>query len=313
NPGPDTLTTTRALIRAVQDARASVRFFRNSFSNGNPYGIDTSMIFFGGTSTGGMIALHLAYLDRMSDFPLWCDTTKTGMGGGLQGLSGHPFYGATTTPIPSTVKAVISICGAITDTSWIHAGGIPAICFHGDSDKTIPYNHGPMVFQSTYKVQYVYGGDAVRYRALHQGMRICMKEYIGQDHLPEVNPFGTGPAFLDTTLNMTRNLLVSFTCGDAFTCYYHNPFVLGVKEQTEALAIHCYPNPAGSFLTVDMGETEGMGSELTLYGMMGQELRHYTNLHASVFTLERGNLAPGLYLLSLTRNGKRIQMRIIFN
>jgi hypothetical protein len=311
-PSPDTLTSTRALIRGVQDGRAAVRFFRNSYANGNPYGIDTSNIFFGGTSVGAMVALHLAYLDRMSDFPLWCDTTKSGMGGGLQGLSGSAFYSATTTPIPSTVKAVINICGAILDTSWIHPGGIPLISFHGDSDKTIPYDQGAMLFQTAYKLQVVQGGHAIMRRANNIGLVNCFDEYIGQDHLPEVNPLDPGPAYLDTTLNMTRNFLVHFTCGDPLVCTYTNPFVLGIKEQAQKTTLHCYPNPATSTITVDMGEANEP-SELTLYNSMGQELRHYSGVRDSQFTLERGNLASGLYLLVVDRNGKRIQVRIVFN
>ncbi|MFI5149011.1 MAG: alpha/beta hydrolase fold domain-containing protein [Bacteroidia bacterium] len=312
-PGPDTLTVTRALIRAMQDARASVRFFRNSFANGNPYGIDTSMIFFGGTSTGGMVALHLAYLNSMSDFPLWCDTTKTGMGGGLQGLSGTKYYTATTTPVPSNVSAVISICGAITDTSWIHAGGIPVICFHGDSDKTIPYGSGTLYLESSFKVKQVQGSYNVIRRASNQGLTTCFYEYVQQDNLPEVSPLGSGPAFLDTTLNLTRNFLATFTCGDTLHCNYRNRFVLGVKEQVHALSLQAYPNPALASVTLEWASPEEGKAELVLYSSMGQELRHYQTVTARPFTLERGNLASGLYFIAVRCQGTQSVIRIVFN
>ena len=53
-----------ALLRAVQDMKAAVRFFYKDKSTTNTYKIDTNNIFIGGSSAGAITALHVAYLDK---------------------------------------------------------------------------------------------------------------------------------------------------------------------------------------------------------------------------------------------------------
>lgn len=88
-PGPDSTDATEAVIRAVHDAKAAVRFFKKDVSTmGNTYGVDTSNIFFMGVSAGGFMALQVAYLDDPNEFPSWADTTgQFGLHGGTEGLS----------------------------------------------------------------------------------------------------------------------------------------------------------------------------------------------------------------------------------
>jgi len=54
-----------AIMRAVHDMRASVRYFRKTVAeDGNPYRINPDEIYVGGVSAGGFITLHLAYMDE---------------------------------------------------------------------------------------------------------------------------------------------------------------------------------------------------------------------------------------------------------
>jgi para-nitrobenzyl esterase len=303
-PGPDTLAGMRAVIRAMHDCRAAVRYFRKSVANGNPFGIDSSMIFIGGLSSGAIAATHLAYLDLMNKFPLWCDTTKAGMGGGIEGKSGTPGYS-------SRVKAVISICGAIGDTSWIQAGSTPILSFHGDKDSTVPYDRGHIDFLNQYKLQTVYGGHSILRRVTNLGIPNCFEQYTGQNHLPEFAADSVGSAFQDTTLNMTRNFLIHFVCGDPLSCTYKLP--LAVLEQSRSIqTLHCYPNPANTLLHIDL-QDNGFAAEVRLYNAMGMEVRNYSGLHTAVLSIERGSLPSGLYLLELIQNQKRNIARVIFN
>ena len=52
------------LLKAVADAKSAIRYFRKDFANGDTYGIDSNTIFIGGYSAGGVIAVHLAYIDN---------------------------------------------------------------------------------------------------------------------------------------------------------------------------------------------------------------------------------------------------------
>ena len=131
--GPDSVDATETVVRAVHDARAAVRFFKKDYAeNSNTYRIDTNRIFFGGVSAGGIIAVHLAYLDRESEMPTYIDTSQAGLGGGLEGTTGNSGY-------KSNVRAIISSAGALRDTSWMQGHDTPIISFHGDIDGTVPY------------------------------------------------------------------------------------------------------------------------------------------------------------------------------
>jgi acetyl esterase/lipase len=104
-----------AVMRATQDARAAVRFFKRTFAeDANPYGIDTNHIYLIGSSAGGFTALHLAYLDKVSEVPSSIDLNDPTLTGGLEGNSGSPGYN-------SDVNAIVSLAGALGDVAWMES------------------------------------------------------------------------------------------------------------------------------------------------------------------------------------------------
>ena len=124
---PQTDTTTyEAMYRAVQDAKAAIRFFRK---NANKYGIDINQIYIMGGSAGAIAVLHLAYLDQ-SEVPKFIDINKMGT---LEGSSGNDEYS-------SKVNAVISCWGALVDFHYMKSGDIPVFSIHGMKDKAVPFD-----------------------------------------------------------------------------------------------------------------------------------------------------------------------------
>ena len=124
---PQTDTSTfEAMYRAVQDAKAAIRFFRK---NAEKYGIDINQIYIMGGSAGAIAALHLAYLDQI-EVPKFIDVTKMGS---LEGTSGNSGYS-------SKVNAVISCWGALADYRWMKKGDIPVFVIHGMKDKAVPFD-----------------------------------------------------------------------------------------------------------------------------------------------------------------------------
>jgi hypothetical protein len=114
-----------AMVRAVQDGKAAVRFFRRFSSL---YCVDTSQIFVTGSSAGSITALHMAYL-RQNEIPSYVDLSS--LGGTLEGTSGNAGYS-------SLVQGVISNWGAMVDYNYIKPGDVPVYCVHGLSDVTVP-------------------------------------------------------------------------------------------------------------------------------------------------------------------------------
>jgi len=129
------------VLKAVSDAKAAIRYFRKDFTNGDTYGIDPNTIFVGGYSAGGVIAVHLAYIDNVSDLPtspINVQTIVNDVGGvhGLEGDAGN--YGYS-----SGVSGVISFAGGINDVNWIDGNDEPLVSVQGDADVTVNYNCGP--------------------------------------------------------------------------------------------------------------------------------------------------------------------------
>ncbi len=126
------------VLKATVDIKAAIRYFRKDFANGDTYGIDPNTIFAGGTSAGGVTAVHLAYIDNISDLPttpLDIQAVATSLGG-LEGDAGNIGYS-------SEVSGVISFAGGINTLSWINANDEPLVSCQGDADQTVNYNCGP--------------------------------------------------------------------------------------------------------------------------------------------------------------------------
>jgi para-nitrobenzyl esterase len=294
-PGPDSTDATEAVIRAVHDAKAAVRFFKKDVSTmGNTYGIDTSNIFFMGVSAGGFMALQVAYLDDPSEFPGWADSTaQYGLHGGIEGLSGNPGYS-------SQIRGVINVAGALGDTAYIQAGDEPCINFHGDADNTVPYGSDLILLVGQFPLLEVDGSYSIDARLDQYGITNCFETYEGQDHVPHVN----NPLYYDTTLAITRNFLVHFICGDPLDCSYSNP--IGVNELPAISSVlEVYPNPADENVNVNTSRLVGDGYKVEMYNSLGELVNSTPADVDGTTTINTENLAPGIYIMNVS-NGTQL-------
>jgi para-nitrobenzyl esterase len=296
-PGPDSTDAGEAVMRAVHDAKASVRFFKNSYANGNPYKIDTNLIFFSGVSAGGFMALHLAYMDEMSEFPIYIDTVNQyGLHGGIEGNS-------NSLPYNSKVAGVINICGAIGDTAWIKPGDVPMCLFHGSNDNTVPYGSEEITLLGLYPLLQVDGSESIAERAAEMGIEFCFEIHEGKDHTPHVSGSQTAQ-YYDTTLNISRNFLAKYVCGDAMNCSY-GPTITSVDDLEEVNnLISVYPNPATNFTEILFNENN-FGAEFNLYDIHGKLISTQV-INDIKITLNRNNLPAGIYFIRIT-NGEKVQ------
>ena len=134
-------TQYETVLKSVADAKAAIRYFRKSYDNGNPYGIDPNTIFIGGYSAGAVTAIHLAYIDLISDLPtspvnVQAIVNNVGGSNGLEGDAGNLGYA-------SNVSGIISFAGGINDINWIDQNDEPLVSIQGDLDLTVNYNCGP--------------------------------------------------------------------------------------------------------------------------------------------------------------------------
>ncbi len=168
-----------AMIHAVQDAKAAVRFFRK---NAVRFMIDTSKIFVMGTSAGAITALHMAYLDQ-NEFPTSVDVKKTGT---LEGNSGNPGYS-------SAIHGVINCWGAMADFRWIQNGDVPVFNIHGVNDSTI-------AFDSSYSYKaFKYGSTVIHDRALKVRVKSGLRLFYQTGHTLDNDPVKQDSAANDIT------------------------------------------------------------------------------------------------------------------
>ena len=221
---PDSVKGSETVMRATHDARAAVRFFRKNFvEGGNTYRIDTNLIFFGGSSAGALIALHLAYVDEPGELPI--DTTKPGLDGGVEGNSGNPGYS-------SKVTAIINISGALADTAWMKAGDTPIISFHGDQDGTVPFGTDMIQLLGICNILFVDGSNSVHLKANEVGINNCFKPYWGAGHTPECG----SAAYMDSSVTYTKHFLLQFVCNNQYICDYTTPANTAPLANNDAIA-----------------------------------------------------------------------------
>lgn len=173
----DSTFTADLVFKALGDARAAIRYFRQSASNGNPYGINTDKIFMGGNSAGAVLALHVGVLDATDQVQPHLDSIITA-NGGFAGNSGNPGFS-------SEVSGVFSMAGGLSRLSFIDANDAPLLLFHGVDDNVVPYNCGPVFsgFIQNPGVIWLCGSKPVQLQAESVGLKSTLYTYPGL-HVP---------------------------------------------------------------------------------------------------------------------------------
>jgi hypothetical protein len=227
------------------------------------------------------------------------------MHGGIEGMSGNQGY-------PSTVKAVVNICGALGDTAWMQAGDVPLLSFHGNADGTVPYGYATIAVLG-FPLLKVSGSSVVAVRANHLGIPNCMETWLGADHVPEVGTSASNLAYYDSVITITRNFLEHFTCGVAIDCNKTlTPQVLGVAEHFTSSDINVYPNPANNGATIDLSAFQGHEVSIELFDVLGQKVKSVSSVKAADYVLTRDHLYSGFYYLNVIADGKVYSKKLMF-
>lgn len=301
----DSVNAIKAVLRATQDLKASIRYFYQDRATANLYKIDTTRIFIGGSSAGAIAALHVGYLDKDCEIEDYINTANLAALGGMEGTSGNPGYS-------TKVAGVINLCGALGRYSWLEAGDVPLVSVHGTADGTVKYNRG--VVNPGVPIMYLDGSRMLLERSCALNHPHKLYTFPGADHVPYAT--GTGAAaYMDTTVNFVRDFLVhQLGCTDMdlqpanppaemaylYPINYCNgdpvneTCVLGLIENTKENALSLYPNPASSQVTVNC-DSEGSKtiSVIDVSGrtVMSQEMNEH------VYVLSVRDLKKGTYFV----------------
>ena len=189
----------KAVLKAIHDVKAAIRYFRMNDELYNDYKIDTNRIYVGGVSAGAIAAINAAYLDEMSEIPSFLLDDYDGLGG-FEGISGNAGY-------DSSFNGVINLCGAVGDDQWISEGDIPIVSIHGDQDTVVPYDDS-LVTLFGLNIQ-VDGSYMIHQRMTELGNESDLYTYVNQGHTPFSN--------MNLETEFTRDFLYDFVCDSDFT------------------------------------------------------------------------------------------------
>lgn len=307
----DSANAIKALLRAVQDMKASVRFFYEDASNADAYKIDTTRIYIGGSSAGAITALQYAYLDKECEIEEFMSISELNSLGGLEGTSGNPGYS-------TDVAGVINLCGAVARYGWIEAGDVPMVSLHGDDDGTVPYGRG-QASVSGFPIMYLDGSRMIDAQATAIGVESKFYTHYGGGH---VVYFGDAN-YMDTTVNFVRDFLIDqFGCTDAplqaanapsgsAVMYQQTHCGLGFENNINTLISEIFPNPSSDQMTVVYGNDITL-SEVVLVDLSGRIVESY-DVNGSSLIINKNDLNAGVYLLkSTTTEGVVSTSKIIF-
>ena len=271
----DTSISNRAVINAMYDARAAIRFFKAYAST---YKIDIAKVFMGGESAGAISSLNVNYIDQPGEL-LYPPVAPYNTNGTVEGNSGNPGYSSKTT-------ATLCFCGGtktvssdpLFDTTAMQPSNLPLLQLHGTSDPLIP-------------VQY---GLEVAIRANNVGIPYLFYPLYGATHCPWFYSLPNWPSYLDTLIQQTATFL--------------HPVVLTTDITDMEINIennYMHPNPFTSSSVLKTNKNL-INATLTLYNSLGQVVKQIENISGQTITLYRENLLSGIYFIYMIEDNKII-------
>ena len=172
----------RAAYRALQDAHAAMRFL---VAHQEEYGIDTTMIFVGGTSSGAVTALNLAFMTN----EMRPEYTRKGL---LRSELGGIDTCGNDIKNHFHIRGIVEMWGALPDTAMMRGHNIPILAIHGDADKVMPYDYDyPFAVANplnTLIVDKMYGASCIYDQANRLGYQARLFTFNGYKHALHLDP-----------------------------------------------------------------------------------------------------------------------------
>ncbi|MFN5292017.1 MAG: T9SS type A sorting domain-containing protein, partial [Flavobacteriia bacterium] len=307
----DSANAIKAVVRAVQDLKAAIRFFYKDAQTSNLYQIDTNHIFIGGSSAGAITALHVAYLDDACELSDYMNASTLANMGGLEGNSGNPGYS-------TTVHAVINGCGALARYNWLEAGDVPLCSVHGTSDGTVKYNRG--IVNPGTPLMYLDGSRMIHERACAIGVT---NQFYTFNNAPHV-PYLSNAAYMDSTERFVRDFLVGVMgCNQSAllpanemqeqAVLYPTTYCDGTPSNEacgtnnltnwEEIEVKVYPNPTQGDIRVQASETL---SNINIYGFDGKIFLQLKTNPSLDQEISLDTLPNGIYILEVETENQQI-------
>ncbi len=313
----DSVGAIRAVVRAVQDLKASIRYFYKDKLTTNTYKIDTNNIFIGGTSAGAIAALHTAYMDKSCEINYYMTDAALTTLGGIDGYSGNQCYS-------QKIKGVINLCGGLGRYGWIDPADVPLCSMHGSADATVKYNRA-MVAPFGINIMLLDGSRMLKERANAIGLSNPFYTWYGAGHVPF-----SAVTYMDSTVNFVRDFLISrLGCNNTplllpntpvqtatlysyVTCttnLYFNCVSLaaGIINTNNTISASIYPNPATGNVNLAFTNTDG-NTSIEITDISGKILIVETAKTAT-HNLNLSALTAGIYFIKISNDAGNVTIK----
>jgi hypothetical protein len=320
----DSTNSVRAVVRAVQDLKAAIRFFYKDAATDDVYRVDTTNIFIGGSSAGAITSLHVAYLTEECELYDYLNAAQQASLGGLEGTSGNAGYS-------TKVKGVLNGAGALARYSWMDPSevNIPLASVHGTNDGTVTYNRG--IVNPGVPLMYLDGSRLLHERACALDMDNQLYTFHGAGHVPYFGTTSTAIAYMDTTVNFYRDFLVrQLGCTQtalqpandmAQTAVLYDAVYCDESPVNETCGIASlaelelpdfilYPNPASNDVRIELSKESAYS--VAVLDLSGRRLFHHDFSQSSV-QIDITGLSAGNYIVQVvdTQNGTAQAQKLI--
>jgi dienelactone hydrolase len=262
------------VLQAVSDGKAVVRYMHEYADS---FGIDTSNIYVGGNSAGGVLFMQYAYIDSISELPANFQALLPCIGGTLEGNSGHPGYS-------SNIKGVISLAGGLNQVSWLGYCSKPIVMAQGTADNVVPYTcanaEGGLVPVT------LCGLGSLAPNIVANTPYYDTMTFIGAGHVP----WSTN----DTDFYMVDTLITGFLYNELTnavptTCPARPSGINTIGYKAD---IKLYPNPAISELNVQSSDPI---SKISISDETGRIVYQSENINTMNYQIPISGISTGIY------------------
>ena len=290
---PDSTQVIDVVVKAIGDAKAAVRYFKEDQASSNNFQIDSTRIILGGVSAGGILVMHAAHMDESDNIPSWVQTVIDANGG----IEGE----ANFLPHTSDILAVINLSGALLDVDFIDSEDPPFVSYHGTDDSVVPFERG--VANGILVLE----GSGLCHQ---QGDLVNVTNQIdsvvggGHSNIYDINgPFSSNWAVFSNRLGL---FVGNQVC----------PQLISLNESfVESSEISLYPNPSHDVIDVRL-PSNSYNLTIRLFDVMGRTVLQRENVwdYESIRIQHPGT--NGMYFLEISarESGLRpVVKKVVFN
>jgi para-nitrobenzyl esterase len=278
-PVVDSLTVSEGMIQAVSDAKAAIRFFVEDAATANRYKIDTTNIFIGGGSAGGVTAMHATYLDPTDNIPSYLSNYISTNGGWKGNSSNNTKH---TTPI----KGVINYSGALWRKGFISKGEPPLFCAHDNGDLLAPCNHG--LSEAFPFPLYMDGSCGLQQEATIKGVYNDVFINNSNLHLGYLQA-----PIINTVLQRTADFLYNILCTNVITSN---------TLENNNIEFQIYPNPTKEIIYLTRSG-QNLKEQIQIYNSLGVLLKEISTDRLT--EIDVSDLPSGLYFIHPQNHSER--------